>query len=482
MRTLTSVDTALLTSPSATRRVFLKVEITRTSAHSWGGESWVDLTELLGYDWVIGARINQNIDTPADSASISLAVQIGTSPLTSLCPFISASVVNIGGVLIQPYRKVRISTATVPLGTPRSSATFNVVFVGRIDKWKMTRNTITIECRSRLQELLDTWIEDLRQYGDDDPSTATAADIEEVIQNIIDDNYNTNSTVAGTASAPRSSPLASRTTDGAPWQLYSDNGTSTTPFNKSSGAAVRLDQFPRTTIWDAIQRLAGTPGWRLSYRFHEGSGIDDFVLVLEDPDRTASVAALTFDPLKGQANILSSELNIINIRNRCEVSYVLFGRARFGVTVSNSASEDKYGRRYFSFTESDGSQIDTQTEAIAKANGALNDLKEPGLAVTAELPYSWFLQLNDYVAIGADNYYFDAEQKGAITSIEHSIGSDAPPTTTIAIQGQPKAGIMNHIRLARGDPFIPKDNDPRKSGQAARGRISNGRFTDRRNI
>ena len=155
MRTLTAQDEALVTQPNGARQTWIKVEIERASGPLWGSETWVDLSNLNGFDWIISCEYQESIDSDAAGATVNFVRQIGDNPLFTLSPFIASSVNNIGGVLIKPYNKVRISTAVVPMGTLREDATFNVVFQGRIDDYTIDRNNVTIICRDRIGELQD---------------------------------------------------------------------------------------------------------------------------------------------------------------------------------------------------------------------------------------------------------------------------------------------------------------------------------------
>lgn len=470
MRTILPVDTAVLNHPASAHRVWIKVEISRASAVAWGSETWADLSDLNGFDWVLGVEYDESIDTPAWTATIRLLRQVTDHALFSLSPFISGSINNTGGVLIQPYRKVRISTAYVPMDTPRANATFNTVFLGRIDSYRMSGNEIVVECRDRTGELQDRFIESERTYGAVDPTTATAADIEEIIQNILDDHYNT------TDSAPRANPLSTRTTDGVPYQLYSANGDSTTPFNTSTGFAIREYNQTKMPIWEAISRLANLIGYQLRFRYHEGSGINDFVLVLEEPDRAASGADFTLDPNGGIVDIASVSLSNQDVRNFVRVSYPESGTVRTSTETSDATSITKYGRRFMEVQEGSTSQIDTSTEANKMRDAFLGDLKEPQATVELRAPYLWFAQLNDLVGITADNFYFDSNQELAILSRRNSLSQGGRAVTTLVCQGLPKTGVRKHVSQHRLYSQPSFDNINFATGFA--GELPNGDFSD----
>lgn len=478
MRTRTQQDIALAAHPSQGFRTWIKVEMTRASAHAWGSETWVDLTDLNGFDWVKGVEYGESLDTPAWTATVRLHSHLTDNPLFSLSPFLANSVNNIGGVLIQPYRKIRISTGIVPMGDPRSSATFNIVFLGRVSSYTMRDGEIALQCLDRTSELQAFFIEAEREYGASDPTTATAEDVEEIIQNILDDHYNTNTTISGTASAARTDALASRTTDGSPYQLYSSGGDSTTPFNITTDFAIREYTQSKMQVWQACQALADTIGYQLRMRWHEGSGVDDFVLVLEEPDRAKSTADFTLDPTLGQCHIETVELSSADVRNVVRVGYADSG-TNYTFSEDNDASSiAKYGRKFMEIQEASTSQIDTSAEAVKMRDAALKDLKEPTAKVSITAPYVWYAQLNDLVAIEADNFFFDTQNKLAILSRRNVIQQGGVALTSFQLEGLPKAKKSTLLQMQRS--YRHQRGVTAKFSQSLRGgRLSNFSFASR---
>jgi len=455
--------------------------MTRVSAHTWGSETWVDLTDLNGFDWVKSVDYGESIDTPAWTATVRLHSHLTDNPLFSLSPFLASSVNNTGGVLIQPYRKIRISTAMVPMGDPRSSASFNVVFIGRVLSYDMTPGEISVQCLDRTSELQNLFIEDERTYGDVDPTTTTAADVEEIIQNIIDDHYNTNTTIGGSASTARANPMSLRDTAGggtlgSPYHLYDASGTSTAPHDSSTGFAIREYNQTKMPVWQAISTLAGTIGYQLRFRWHEGTSIDDFVLVMENPDRAASTANFTLDPTLGQCVINSVGLSSQNVRNVVRVGYISTGTKPLNSEDNDATSIAKYGRKFFEMNVGATSQIDTSGEADAMRDAVLNDTKEPTAQVQVMTPYLWYAQLNDLVAIEADNFFFDSQQKLAILSRRNTIQQGGPATTTLNLQGLPKSGVVKHVQDQR--PYTqPRHGSKLHTASGRGGRLSNYNFS-----
>lgn len=448
MRTRTDRDAALASSGLGAQTVWCKVEVDRTKAGAW-----VDVTNWNGVDFLQGLQYGENIDAPVWSASITLKAWAKDNPSLSLSPMMTGSLLNVGGVLLTPSNPIRISTSTVGLDEP--AGTYNKVFEGQIDKWSHSNGVITLDCRGKLGQLQDRFCETGRSYGDADPSTATAADLEEVIQNIMDDHVNT------TPSAARTSPLSGRGTDGVPWQLYGPNGTAATPYPvaDNTGAAVRINDIEKMPVAQAILQQAAGIAYNLRMRWHEGSGIDDFVLVFEAPDRTASTAVLTFDPTTGQARINSSELDIQHVRNVIKIGYQKGGGATLWYEPEDPTSISKYGRRPMEINLGNTSQVDTLAEATTMGDGVLNDMKDPIVTASVSVPYLWYLQLGDLIAIDPDGIHFDAQQKLAVRSRMNFIQQGGAARTDMVLHGKPQSGVERHLTTHRKHLPLPRSVD-----------------------
>lgn len=462
MRTRTQQDIALFGAPAGQQATWLKVEIDRT-----GSGAWVDLTDLNGDDWVVGASYQEAIGTPAMSAVVTLAAHLRGRPAHSLVPMMASSTLHTGGVLIKKHNLIRISVAIAPIDSARPS-TFNEVFDGRIDKWASDGQTIRVECRCLIVDLQSRFVETEGQYGDEDPLSATAADVEEVMQNILDDHINT------TASAPRTSPLASRTTDGAPWQLYSDDGDATTPFKKTTGAAVLLYQQAKEPIWQALQKNASCIQWRLSRRWL--NAISDWALVFEQPTRTGASSVLTIDPKTSQAAIRNLVFDGSVVRNVVQVGYQDGGGARQVYETNDATSISDYGRQFISLDLGATSQINTSTEATTFGDAVLADCKDPVITATVILPYVWYLQLNDLVTLGPDDLLLDASQDLAVIAMSHAIQQGAGAATTLVLEGAPTAGNRKQIQAQRAyAPQLKRTPTPFNWGSSMH---TNGNFAD----
>ena len=438
MRTRSALDIALLSSPAMARSTYAKVEVDRT-----GSGAWVDLSDWNGIDYVRSVRYGETVDQPAWTAVVSLSLWDRDLPETSTSPLMANSLVNTAGVLCRPYRKIRISTATVPQGDPKP-ATYNEVFLGRIDSYRLSGGTLELSCRDQAGDLMDRFIRVEQWYGSDTPTTATANEAQEIIQNLIDDHYNTASDISGTASAPRANKLSARTTDGAPYQLYSANGTAATPWSAAVGTdtgwSIRYFLANKSPLWQWLQTITDQIGYRLRFRWHEGSGIDAFVLVLEEPDRTSPSSSITLDPTLGQCRVTGIANSAQNVRNLWRVGYAKDGGAADSVTATNAASVTKYGERYAEVNEDASSQIDSSTEAQAMADAFLADTKEPTATVGVTMPYAWYLQTNDLVTVNADDIHFDSAQTLTLVSRQNMIQQGGAATSELTLQGTLETG------------------------------------------
>lgn len=431
MRTQTDSDKALLTAPNAARATYIKVEIDRT-----GSGAWVELNDWNGLDFVRAVRYREQVGSNAWAAVVRCALILQDSPTrVSLSPLVASSELNVGGTLIDCNKRIRISTSTVPIGD--APGTYNEVFLGRIDDWRLSDTEIEIACRDQTGHLQDRIIETEYEYGDDDPAGATANQLQEIIQNIIDDHYNIASDIAGTASAPRANDLSARTTDGSPVQLYSVNGTAATPWNAADNTGWSLRRFIATKrpVWQWLTQLAEQIGYWIHYRWHNGAGIDAFVLVLESPDRGSPSSVLTLDPTLGQCRVGGVSKSVVGIRNAWRVGWQEVGGSDDSVLVTDATSIGKYNRRYADVIDGTGSQIDSSTEGTLMANAFLNDTKEPVADIQVAVPYLWYLEANDIITINADNVKFDANQSLCIVGRENTIQQGGGAMTRLALNG-----------------------------------------------
>lgn len=466
MRTRNDRDIGLLGAPHGSQATWCKVEIDRT-----GAGAWVDLTDYYGDDFLISANYRKAIGMPCMSATFIFAAHLRANIAYSLVPTMTASILHGGGVLIKKNNRIRMSVANTPISDTKPS-TLDEVFDGRIDGWNSDGKQITVECRCLLSDLMRRFVETESFYGDEDPLTATAADLEEVMQNILDDHINT------TPSALRTNPLSLRTTDGVPWQLYSDDGDATTPFKKSTGAAVLKSPQVKEPIWNALKKNADTIQWRLSRRWL--NSISDWALVFEQPTRTGASTVLTIDPDNSQAKITKLEFNGDVVRNAVEIGFQDGGGTRRAYTTSDPTSINDFGREFLSLDLGATSQVNTLTEATTMGDAVLADCKDPIITVNLLMPYVWYLQLNDLIELLADNINIDSTQELAVIAINSFIQQGGGSLTELVLEGNPSAGNRSQIQRQRQYPPLQKNVPiPFNWGTSMHG---NGNFADDRRV
>ena len=437
---LQAVYDAFPTRPS----VFTRVEIDRT-----GSGAWVDMTDLFNRDWVRNVTYAEGVDTPVMTAAIELQARFD---FLNISPFITNSPLNTGGVLIQAFRPVRIHTATLPMGYLPQESDYKLVFRGNITQYALRRDSVQLQCRGEGGLLQDRFIEDVREYGSLDPIGSPVL-IETVMQSLLTD-WGPTPTVT----------------------LYSANGTSGTPFNTgldSPGWALRRDEQQRQPVLNALKLLADQIGYSLRYRYHEGSGIDDFVLVLEEPARAAAVADFSFNNIIS-VNSLTQTLG--NIRNVVRVTYTE-DQERSTSETTDAASITKYGRRWMEIGEASSSQIDTVGEADALRDAALADLAEPIVQVSITVPYFYVGQLIDLYEIPADDIHFDSAQLLAPVAFSHD---PVNATTTITLRGKPSSGVARWtVKQADHTLKITDSRNLRRNLLGTLGgKVNNGAFTE----
>src|SRR5690606_32412050 len=85
---------------------------------------WQDLSQLDGEDWILSARIDDDIDFPVAQAEVELARE---GPAGSIAPFM-ASPLNIPGPLIDVGRELKIDTQITAENVTPQPANWRTVF------------------------------------------------------------------------------------------------------------------------------------------------------------------------------------------------------------------------------------------------------------------------------------------------------------------------------------------------------------------
>jgi hypothetical protein len=408
MRTLTATDTQTFASAYRSYppvRVFVQDRL----------GAYQDMSRLEGYDWIESVSYDEAIDQPVAACTVSLFRAVEH---LSLSPFMGASKLNNGGALLAPFRRIYVETKSLPIDSPQTSAPYVRVFDGYIDTVDPSGETVTLECRDLGARLVDTFIEKERLYG-----ASIGSPLHTVLQQIIDDNYNT----------PALGPTVTLYTPVVPSFLVF-------PFKQDKGS-----------LMEALTKLADQVGMALRYKWDGGT--QAFRLTLYDIGRDKVAPDYTFGP-NDYYTVSQLKVSLEDIRN---VVAVFFddraNNVRANIEVADSVSVSAYGRRYCSLSESSSSQIDTYAEAATFANAVLKDLAKPAAEQAITTDYFYPCELGDYYAFLPNGVHYDSTQQFAVVSCRHEINNDGKARTTITTRGKPATGYRRWLRI-EGRPGV----------------------------
>lgn len=404
MRTLTTAQLQQL--GSLERSVQLRVQVANS------GGTLVDLTDLMGADWVIGAEWGETIDDPGQTATISLQRSRCYDSLNPL--MVSgrlASAIKVG-------RAVVISVAVLPLGVAPGGSDWIEVFRGGIDTVDAAAEPMVLTCADNIRVLRDTWIEAPAAYS------ATPTAVETIMQAILADNM---------ASPPT---------------IYVPT---------SPGWMINEFQTELQSLLSQLTMLVDQIGWNLRYRWD--SGTSAYRLTFYEPDRGNTTPDFSFGP----GTVLEWQTLTVDIADIRNVVSITFGdRSNLDssgqpspttVTEENAGSIAAYGRRWMGITEAATSMISTSAEATAMAAACLNDLMEPLAAVVVQVPFFPAVELEDLYTLEADNYNLDADTDFAVVGYRHTL-SDRQMRTTLTLRGASPVGSHNRWLWKAAAPGI----------------------------
>jgi hypothetical protein len=340
--------------------------------------------------WFIGATWYSGIDQPVDELRVTLGREDGT---TSLAPLISDTIDLKDPVTLE------VATATGALREVFRGHVFDIAAGGR-------RSRLELVCRDLGGHLLDTFIEEKRRYGVN-PGEGDPVTLATVMQAILDDNN------AGVALHVEGDPEA----------------------------GVYDYRQERESVMDALQALAQTVGWIVRYEYDEN---DVARLTLRAPDRGATVPAWTFGP-SDYKDVTRLDMDITDIRNAVRVEYLPPGAVQHvGVTAIDQASIDRYGRRALIIREGSDSPIRLESQALAMANPARDDLAHPHAEQEIETLFFWPVRLGDLYRFTANGIHYDTDQDWAVVGYRHSL-SRTEHRTHITVRGKPAGGYLTWL-------------------------------------
>lgn len=275
--------------------------------------------------------------------------------------------------------------------------------------------------------------------------------VEQIIQNILDTNKG-----IGDSAVPLFTPI-------------------------SPGWNIREFLQAREHTLDAVLKLAQQIGWDLRYKWRESTSQQEFTLY--QPDRgtltttpggnvvqvTPPTVLFTFGKTD-YGTIERLEVDVKDIRNNWRLIYPdrtdLWPDGtpkRKVLEARDDASIDKYGDLFAEIQEDENSQVDSPTEAAKLIQSAVSDCAEPTAEMTVPLMrgFPW-VEVNDYYRFSANGLQYDADQKFAVTSYDHS-WEGGRLHTRLELRGVPTIGAQVHIEKTTHPKNPPKTKPHRLS-------------------
>ncbi|RYZ42972.1 MAG: hypothetical protein EOO71_05610 [Myxococcaceae bacterium] len=410
MRPLTSFQAALLGSPSGYS----------THPRVWvrdAAGAWCNLQVLLGFDWVLGVRVNEKLDAPVAEAEVSLLRSGSAGQRLSLSPLVVNSLVNTSAAgsfapLLVEGAYFRIELGLAPLAAVPRAEDYFEVFRGRIDEVDAGPEELRIAGRDLGGLLQDTTIEVEREYGNDTVGVA----VQSIIQALLNDN--------GMASFGLMTPVD--------------------PMSQRGRYVQQVEP-----VLDAARTLAQRIGWDCRMRWQPSVG--GYAFTLSAPDRLQVEEDWSYGPDEyGTLDAVTRQL--ADIRTDVEVVYsdkydldAAGEPKRKKVVASNPTTRSQVGRRWMQVTEEASSNIDTAAEAQRLADAAIADLSVSSLTVTMTVDPHPGLELADLVLVQPDGVRLDTPQRLAVQELEHQCATDGTARMQLVLRGQPSTSVREWL-------------------------------------
>lgn len=397
MRRLNTAERALLASRHYNVHAALWIR------DPWG--KWINLSAYEGVNWFQSAAWEESLDSPVASGSAVLRREVLGKTISPLI----RSLVHVDGTVspfLGPGTHMELRTAVCPPGARRVS--WRSVFMGKVDEVDFggAESEVRIRFRDLGALLLDTKIERIIQYGSSAGLPALF-----VMNRIIEDNLG--------FGAP-----GVRSLGGSP------------------GLLVPTYAQEKRQVLEALRDLAlQGGGYDLRQRYDQ-EGVAAMSITAVDRDSTDVMT--TFGPGEW-AELEDLKISDAEVRNVIRVLYKEPSGRETSVLRQDDISIRKYGRRY---EEIEAPAVSSAAAAVAMAEAMLSDLSQPRAYQSIRVPFFWPAQLGDVYAFQANNKHFNAEQRGAVTSIRHEL-SNGSGWTTLSTRGRPAAANVEWRRRAR---------------------------------
>jgi hypothetical protein len=372
----------------------------------------VDLSDLLGVDWLIGARFGSSADQKVISGEVRVRreARLADGTLASMAPALEASPVNRDAAsayapLLLAGRSMRVLCAVTLGGVAPLVADFREVVLGKIDNVQAHDDPIVIEFRDLGARLLDTFIQQPLSYG-----SAGGTLVELVMQAIIDDND----------------------VPGAP-TLY---------VPESPAWAITTYEQDTVNVMEAVTALAEQIGWDFRYLYDTSS---TFRPTLYRPRREATGPDFTVPPSMYRS-VRALDVGDADVRNRWGVRFqnAATGLADY-VVVEDVQSIATYGVRYAEIDEDGASNINTPDEATAMAEAALADTSLPLMEQAVDLLLFWPVQVGNLLRFPANGVHYDTDQVLAVVEWSHDFTTPGEGVTTLRVRGTPAGAFRRWL-------------------------------------
>jgi len=382
-------------------------------------------------DWGVAVELQGDIDAPISTATVKLwREQMGT--MRTLAPLRSNAAYNVNGPAINAGRKIQIDVACPGLGATPTEDDYRIVFQGYVDSVDWAANPMTLECRDKGAVLADAWY-----IG---PTLIGASDATQPIQDALVE-------MLEKASSEFHTPLY----------------VPVLPDPEVDVGGFKAGDPNGEPVMDALQRLVQVNGWDLRYRFADAYG--EFRLTFKDPGRLKTEPDFTLWPYS-YIDIKQLKIDRIGVRNEIWVWYrpdndlgneraVVLGTYPEPVFDSRTSG---YGRRVMVIQEADDSPINSEESAQRMADLITFDLAFPKADKIVEMPFCWFLELQDLIRFPSNGVHWDGDLDLAIVGYRHVIDQQQS-RTTLTTRGSPAGSFFRWLsRRPSTGPDNPTDD------------------------
>ena len=338
----------------------------------------------------------------------------------------------------QPMAKVVLSTAYTDVGVDPLASDWTPVFEGYLgDRIDIDGYKIECHCRDNSKVLQDYYVTEPQVFPKELDPTYIEIDGKErelyatplVIQEILD--YYSDEIGNITLHTP------DLVDDENQWQFEDpegDNYVFAIEYTPDEPWGIEYE-----SLWDALQSLCVPSGHFLGFIFDEED--DEFKLTYKEPpiDKTTPDKSIEWsEDIKVHTREVSDE----RIRNEVKIVWgepeeLGEQQVRNFITVTDTDSQDRYGRRAMMIEEGDTRFITYEEQAILFGQHVINDLSEMTGTHSVDLFYDPSLKLFDLIEI-YNPLIASSNFEIAVESIRHDLTFGDSPSFTTEIVGTNK--------------------------------------------